>query len=924
LVISLRSKPIVIELFPGCKVQTRVLGSKAPGKDLILGWDNYYAFKRKFNISLEPTGLQWQNLFKQFTATHRLFSLEPSQMNTFEGIKASFIARSCADSHTDFLKKCSNPLWLNPEFFVQLPFKTNLLTTPTKASHAGMSPDLLKQANEECEQLIQQGLVSPTNSPWACKAFYVNNRAEQVRGKLRLVIDYKPLNEFLQDVKFPLPTRKSLLQHLSGAVIFSKFDLKSGFWQLGVHPDEQYKTAFCLPNRHLQWKVLPFGLKTAPSLFQQAMLKIFRPILHTALVYIDDILLFSTSTTDHVQLLQQFQSITEEYGIMLSARKMVLAQPNIDFLGVHITDGKFAPQAHLATELLTFPEDDLSKRQVQQFLGVINYLSDFVPKLSKLTQPLRKMLMKNPPPWTSKQTAAVRALKQVIQKLPPLKIPSTGLRIVQSDASDKYWGAVLLEEVNGKRQICGYRSGRFKDSEMHYHSTFKEILAVKKAIEKFEFHLIGHKFQVEMDMSSFPKMLHFKQKVVPHQQLLRWSEWFSKYDFTSVYLKGTKNILADMLSRKPVTLIRSLHAIMSTVEISSSSVSSTQIPNNPNTSLYDFENNCPFDAKELIQTETLLEKTKHKVFLYQSLILSTFGPNNDYISPLGIHPDFPFAHLFRFRNLVMPEEVLCFLWYLCSIYTIGIHLDIPSVFQYTSNTSPTGFPGSLATFLTWFQSIAVWNSKLVTSAKYVMPSLTAKKLKKEYPESTSYWHPHSIWFFHRPININPTSKKVYAMPTVRLFKNYRHGITPSVNPPDQVMYEDFQAEAFRLNHTKQTFLVPFKDHWQYYPFEYQQSLDDDILMFQEKEKLQQLQHQQRSSPAQSNEDPAFPMAGYSQVQDDEMTDWELEDLMAQANLNEEAGPSTYSSPSPDCPKDSFGNYEHGCCDFHLRQFEMDH
>ena len=196
--------------------------------------------------------------------------------------------------------KCNNPLWLNSEFFVSLPFKENIQTTPTKASHAGMPPTLLQQANEECDQLVKQGVVSATNSPWACTAFYVNNRAEQARGKLRLVIDYKPLNQFLQDIKFPLPNKRALLQHLQGATIFSKFDRKSEFWQLGVHPEERYKTAFCLPNRHLQWNVLPFGLKTAPSLFQQAMPRIFKPLLHTALIYIDDILLFSSTEREHV------------------------------------------------------------------------------------------------------------------------------------------------------------------------------------------------------------------------------------------------------------------------------------------------------------------------------------------------------------------------------------------------------------------------------------------------------------------------------------------------------------------------------------------------------------------------------------------------------------------------------------------------
>ena len=79
-----------------------------------------------------------------------------------------------------------------------------------------------------------------------------------------------------------------------------------------------------------------------------------------------------------------------------------------------------------------------------------------------------------------------------------------------------YSAHTSVEEVDGKRSICGYKSGAFKPSELHYDSTFKEILAVKRGIEKFQFHLLGHNFLVEMDMSSFPKMLQFKRKMLSH------------------------------------------------------------------------------------------------------------------------------------------------------------------------------------------------------------------------------------------------------------------------------------------------------------------------------------------------------------------------------------------------------------------------
>ena len=98
-------------------------------------------------------------------------------------------------------------------------------------------------------------------------------------------------------------------------------------------------------------------------------------------------------------------------------------------------------------------------------------------------------------------------------------------RILQTDASDKFWGAVLLEEhEQGMKHCCSFASERFKISKQHYHSTFKKILGVKNDIKKISFFLISHHFfLVEMDMGSFRKMLHFKQKSILNPQLLRWS-----------------------------------------------------------------------------------------------------------------------------------------------------------------------------------------------------------------------------------------------------------------------------------------------------------------------------------------------------------------------------------------------------------------
>ncbi|KAH9649408.1 hypothetical protein KPL70_025976 [Citrus sinensis] len=383
---KLRTKSrIGIQLFPKLTVWTHVIGSSLPDKDLLLGFDILFQAQK---IQVLPTGLRFQSMFQPYTDQLKLYHLAQSPPD-YQSISAQLL-RFCPPNHLAFAHP--HPLWKNPAHFVKLPFKLNEDLNPTKATHPGMPPSELQLAQTECAELLAQGLIEPTTSPWACQAFYVNKRAETLRGKKRLVIDYQPLNQFLQDDKFPLPRKNSIFTYLQSARIFSKFDLKSGFWQLGIDPAERYKTAFCIPNAHYQWTVLPFGLKTAPSIFQKAMTQIFQPLLHHTLVYIDDLLLFSGTPEEHQVLLQQFHDITAHYGIMLSDKKSTIATDTVEYLGMQIKNGFYQPGPHIAQELLHFPDKDFTKKQVQQFLGIINYIRDFLPHVDQQTSILSALL----------------------------------------------------------------------------------------------------------------------------------------------------------------------------------------------------------------------------------------------------------------------------------------------------------------------------------------------------------------------------------------------------------------------------------------------------------------------------------------------------------------------------------------------------
>lgn len=124
-----------------------------------------------------------------------------------------------------------------------------------------MNPELIEYCKKEIQDLLEKRLIRESKSPWSCAAFYVNKPTEIERGTPRFVINYKPLNKVLQWIKYPIPNNKDLIKRLYVASIFSKFDMKFGFWQIQIKENDKYKTAFIVPFGQNEWNVISFGLK---------------------------------------------------------------------------------------------------------------------------------------------------------------------------------------------------------------------------------------------------------------------------------------------------------------------------------------------------------------------------------------------------------------------------------------------------------------------------------------------------------------------------------------------------------------------------------------------------------------------------------------------------------------------------------------
>jgi hypothetical protein len=417
-----------------------------------------------------------------------------------------------------------------------------------------MNQEMMEVCKKEIHDLLSKGIIRHSKSPWSCSAFYVYKNAEIERGVPRMVINYKPLNKVLQWIRYPIPDKRDLIGRLSAATVFSKFDMKSGFYQIQVYEPDRYKTAFTTPFGHYEWNVMPFGLKNAPSEFQNVMNDIFNPYSHFTIVYIDDVLVFSKSIEEHWKHLHKFLQIIKSNGLVVSAPKIRLFQTKVRFLGYNIDQGQIHPIDRSLQFADKFPDVILEKTQLQRFLGSLNYIAEFYHNLRHLCKPLFQRLQKNPPPWTEEHTSMVKQIKSHVKSLPCLGIPlPLAFKIVETDASEIGYGGILKQKVkpDSAEQLVRYHSGNWNSAQQNYSTIKKEILSIVLCISKFQSDLINQKFLVRVDCKSAKFVLEKDVKNIASKQIFaRWQAILSAFDFDIEYIQGSQNSIPDFLTRE--------------------------------------------------------------------------------------------------------------------------------------------------------------------------------------------------------------------------------------------------------------------------------------------------------------------------------------------------------------------------------------
>ena len=417
---------------------------------------------------------------------------------------------------------------------------------PIKQPPRRLPVHMQEEVDKHVESMIQKGVVQPSSSPWASPVVLVKKKD----GTTRFCIDYRKLNDITVKDAYPLPLIDQSLDHLAGAKWFSTLDLFSGYWQVTVNPNDRPKTAFATRHGLYEFSVMPFGLCNAPATFERLMERVLSGLqFDICLVYLDDIIVTARTFDEMINNLSKVFDRLSAAGFKLKAKKCDLFARKVEYLGHVITEDGIATSAS-KTKAIDEWSVPSNASEVRSFLGLCSYYRKFVSGFAEIASPLHALTTKGKDfKWTEECQHSFEALRRALVISPILASPNFSKSfILDTDASDKSIGAVLSQNIEGKERVCAYASRTLSKSERKYCVTRKELLAVVHFIKYFRHYLYGHKFLVRTDHSSLKWLMHFKN---PENQLARWLDILSQYDFEIEHRPGRLHRNADALSRVP-------------------------------------------------------------------------------------------------------------------------------------------------------------------------------------------------------------------------------------------------------------------------------------------------------------------------------------------------------------------------------------
>jgi hypothetical protein len=296
------------------------------------------------------------------------------------------------------------------------------------------------ELERQCDDMLRHGVIRPSSSAFSSPALLIKKRD----GSWRFCVDYRALNDKTIKDKFPIPVAEELFDELRGAKFFTKLDMRSGYHQVLMHPDDVHKTAFRTHQGLFEFLVMPFGLTNAPATFQALMNDVLLPFLRRfVLVFFDDILIYSSSWSEHLRHVRTVLQTLQDHCLHLKRSKCEFGLTSVAYLGHVISGDGVAMDRSKVQAVLDWPVPK-TVRAVRGFLGLAGYYRRFIRDFGAIAAPLTALLRKEGFRWSDEAAAAFRKLQHALTAAPVLQLPDFNRDfIVECDASGTGLGAVL-------------------------------------------------------------------------------------------------------------------------------------------------------------------------------------------------------------------------------------------------------------------------------------------------------------------------------------------------------------------------------------------------------------------------------------------------------------------------------------------------
>ncbi|GJT43156.1 putative reverse transcriptase domain-containing protein [Tanacetum coccineum] len=306
-----------------------------------------------------------------------------------------------------------------------------------------LAPSKMRELSIQLQEVLEKGFIRPSSSPWGAPVLFVKKKD----GSFRMCIDYLELNKSTVKNRYPLPRIDDLFDQRQGSSVYSKIDLRLGYYQLRIKEEDIPITAFRTWYGHFEFKIMPFGLTNAPAVFMDLMNRVCKTYLDKfVIVFIDDILVYSKDEEEHIKHLKIILELLKKERLYAKFSKYNFWLDSVHFLG-HVIDRSGVHVDPTKIKAIKNWAAPTTPMEVRQFLELAGYYRRFIEGFSLISKTLTKLTQKDKKyEWEKKEDEFFQTLKQKLCSAPILALPEgTKDFVVYCNVSLKCYGAVLMQ-----------------------------------------------------------------------------------------------------------------------------------------------------------------------------------------------------------------------------------------------------------------------------------------------------------------------------------------------------------------------------------------------------------------------------------------------------------------------------------------------